>query len=269
MDKSNFEIKHDGKRYERDTPRLRLVCTDFREVVTWTQGYGGSSPQKSSVISGSATIDKDRLLVLGHPNSKTHRLHVSLRPVSEEVLADRRSLIDLSTKSKISDPKPEAIAASWPLAIGYTAAWPEENMGSSWYIEVYVPEAEYEKIRAVAAPRMDLSIEIAAYGEPAELALGVPWGRDLFLPGKKTGSAGGHFGRCLELRFTLEGAERYAAPGTEDDERGDAAPQTLPMLLGKIERRLGEAEKHQKKVVQVLTVLAVAGAAIAVHLWFG
>jgi hypothetical protein len=274
MDKSNFEIEHDGTKYERDNPRLNLVCTDFHQVVRWSQGRGGDPLRGKSSIRGTARIERDKLAVLGHPQSKTRSLNLTIGTTDEEWLSHYRSLIDLSTAADIGDPKRDEIATSWPLSIGYMAASPDDNLASSWYVEVYVPEAEFERIVAVNAPRMDLSIEIAAYGRPADLAFSVPWGRDLFLPGDKHGSAGGQFGRCTDLSFTLEGADRYAVPNADEDADGEGKKdgeqrQTVPFLLSKIERRMAEYEKRLKGIYQALLVLAVAAAAIAVHLLFG
>ncbi|HPG23320.1 MAG TPA: hypothetical protein PLH75_11095 [Amaricoccus sp.] len=245
----DLEIEHDGKRYERNRAYLKLVSTDFREEVGWHQGLG-SPPEYFSTIEGTARIDGGRLAVLGDENSEIRQFEFTLEPVSDETLAHYRSVINLSRKSKTLEIKPDEIARSWPL-----------HLYSNDGFVVYLPRADYEKVRMISAPRMEISIEIPTYAE-----LGPSLGPDLLLDDDRTRP----FGRCADLRFVLEGAERFATPNTDDDETDDAEPQTVPVLLAKIERRLGEVGGHLKGVQRAIIWLVVAAVAVAlIHGLFG
>lgn len=263
-----FTIDYEGKRYIKDNPTVHIVCSDFCERVSWTQNWEGEPPRHLVQINGTGHIEDDEMAVLGQPDSRTKKLALSIRPMPDVTIAEMRRLIDLQTEAEIVDPKQRTIDNAWPVDIGYSPPIPDlPRTGHNWYAALYVPEAAFERVRQIVAPRMDLRLHIPAWGEPADLHWGVGWGRKLFLLGDAHGISKRAWGFCEEIAFTREGADRFAVPDPDDPDEPDRA-LSLPALLSKIDGRLEAFDAHLKKIREALLVVAISIAAIAFGLYF-
>jgi hypothetical protein len=263
-----FTIEHGGKKYIKDNPTVRLVCSDFRERVSWSQNWEGEPPRRLVQISGTGQIEDDEFALLGSPDSRTKKLAVSIRPMPECTLAEMRTLIDLRTEAEIVDPKQGTIDNAWPIDVGYSPPIPDlPRTGHNWYAAIYVPEDAFEELRRIVAPRMDLRLHLPAWGEPADLHLGIGWGRKLFLVEDKYGVSTRAWGLCEEIALTREGADRFAVPDPHDPDEQDRA-MTVPALLAKVDGRLEGFDAHLKKIREALLALAIAAAVIAAALYF-
>ena len=112
-----FTIEHEGKKYIKDNPTVHLVCTDFRERVSWAQN-GDAPPRCSVQINGTGQIEDDEFALLGSPASRTKKLAVSIRPMPDETITHMRTLIDLHTADEIGDPGQVTIHNAWPVDVG-------------------------------------------------------------------------------------------------------------------------------------------------------
>ena len=259
---SAFTIEHEGSRYIKDNPTVRLVCLDFRERVSWTQN-GDEPPSRLVQINGTGQIEDDEFALLGSPSSRTKKLAVSIRPMPGPTIAHMRTLIDLHTDDKIGDPGQGTIDNAWPVDVGYSPPIPDlPGTRHNWYAAIYVPEGDFEELRQVVAPRMDIRLHLPAWGEPAELHFGIGWGRKLFLLADKYGISQRAWGLCEEITLTREGADRFAVPDPDDPDEPDRA-LSVPALLSKIEGHLETFDAHLKKIREALMVVAVATAAMA------
>ncbi len=262
-----FTIEHEGRKYIKDNPTVHLVCTDFRERVSWAQN-GEAPPTRSVQISGTGQIEGDEFALLGSSPSRTKKLAVSIRPMPGESLAHMRTLIDLHTSDTIGDPGQGTVENAWPVDVGYSPPIPDlPGTGHNWYAAIYISETAFEELRQVVAPRMDLRLQLPVWGEPADLHLGIGWGRKLFLLGDKYGISQRAWGLCEEIALTQEGAERFAVPDPDDPDEPERA-MTVPALLARLDGRLETFDTHLKKIREALLVLAISAAVIAVALYF-